>query len=181
MLRRAGFVASLATLTSLSTCAPDFPGINGPGTGLTLTVKVIRFGLFEAHLDAGELYKAGRLVRLQQQPFGVLRLLLEHPGEVVTRDDLRKALWPEGITVDFDQSLNKCLTKLRGALGDVAASPRFIETLPKRGYRFIADTRSTEGQQDVIAAETSDATRFAAQAIAPPTPPAVTSATRVGR
>ena len=107
-------------------------------------MRVIRFGVFEAHLAAGELYKSGRLVRLQQQPFGVLRALLERSGEVVTRDELRRALWPQGITVDFDQSLNKCVTKLRDALGDEAASPRFIETLPKRGYRFIADVRSSE-------------------------------------
>ena len=117
-------------------------------------MKVIRFGVFEAHLAAGELYKSGRLVRLQQQPFGVLRALLERSGEVVTRDELRRALWPEGITVDFDQSLNKCVTKLRDALGDEAASPRFIETLPKRGYRFIADVRSSEEAPDEAAADT---------------------------
>ena len=115
-------------------------------------MKVIRFGVFDAHIDAGELYKRGRLVRLQQQPFGVLRVLLERPGEVVTRDDLRNVLWPEGITVDFDQSLNKSVTKLRDALGDLAASPRFIETLPKRGYRFIAEVRSTDdGLREIIA------------------------------
>lgn len=100
--------------------------------------SVVRFGVFEADLAAGELRKQGRLVRLQQQPFDVLRVLLEHPGQVVTRDALHKRLWPDGVTVDFDQSLNKAVTKLRDALGDTADSPRFVETLPKRGYRFIA-------------------------------------------
>jgi DNA-binding winged helix-turn-helix (wHTH) protein/tetratricopeptide (TPR) repeat protein len=104
-------------------------------------VSVIRFGIFEAHLASGELFKSGRRIRLQQQPFAVLSALLERPGEVVTREDLRKAIWADGVTVDFDQSLNKSVTKLRDALGDLAASPRFIETLPKRGYRFIADVR----------------------------------------
>ena len=98
----------------------------------------MRFGAFEADLRAGELRKQGRLVRLQQQPFDVLRALLEAPGQLVTREALHKRLWPDGITVDFDQSLNKALTKLRDALGDTADNPRFIETLPKRGYRFIA-------------------------------------------
>jgi DNA-binding winged helix-turn-helix (wHTH) protein/tetratricopeptide (TPR) repeat protein len=101
-------------------------------------VHVVRFGVFEAHLKSAELYKSGRLVRLQQQPFELLRALLEHPGELVTRDSLRRTLWPDGVTVDFDQSLNKSVTKLRQALGDTASSPRFVETLPKRGYRFIA-------------------------------------------
>jgi DNA-binding winged helix-turn-helix (wHTH) protein len=98
----------------------------------------IRFGVFEADLASGELYREGRLVPLQQQPFEVLRALVERAGEVVTREALRKRLWPEGVVVDFDQSLNKSLTKLRDALGDSAANPRFIQTLPKRGYRFIA-------------------------------------------
>ncbi|MCA1586130.1 MAG: winged helix-turn-helix domain-containing protein, partial [Acidobacteria bacterium] len=98
----------------------------------------IRFGVFEADLASGELHREGRLIAIQQQPFEVLRALVEQPGEVVTREALRKRLWPQGIVVDFDQSLNKSLTKLRDALGDRAANPRFIQTLPKRGYRFIA-------------------------------------------
>ncbi len=100
--------------------------------------RIVRFGLFELDLQAGELARQGRPVRLQQQPFLVLRALIERPGEAVTREDLRRAVWPDGITVDFDQSLNKSVTKLRDALGDSVTSPRFIETLPKRGYRFIA-------------------------------------------
>ena len=116
-------------------------------------MNVIRFGVFEAHLSSGELFKSGKRVRLQQQPFDVLRTLIARPGEVVTRDDLRKALWPDDVTVDFDQSLNKSVTKLRDALGDLAASPRFIETLPKRGYRFIADVHSADPADPTVAAE----------------------------
>ncbi len=100
--------------------------------------RIARFGLFEADLLGNELRKQGRAVRLQQQPFELLRCLLEQPGEIVTRGVLRERLWPVDVTVDFDQSLNKCVAKLRDALGDSATSPRFVETLPKRGYRFIA-------------------------------------------
>ena len=105
-----------------------------------------RFGLFELDTAAGELRRQGQLVRIQQQPLQVLIALVEQPGVVVTREELRRRLWPEGITVDFDQSLNKCVTKVRDALKDSAASPRFIETLRKRGYRFIAEV-ATEGAE----------------------------------
>jgi TolB-like protein/DNA-binding winged helix-turn-helix (wHTH) protein/Flp pilus assembly protein TadD len=97
-----------------------------------------RFGVFEVDLRAGELRKGGSRVRLQEQPFQVLVALIERPGEVVTRDELRERLWPSGVVVDFDHSLNKAVNKVREALGDAAENPRFIETLPKRGYRFIA-------------------------------------------
>ncbi len=100
--------------------------------------SVTRFGLFEADIAGGELRKQGRIVRLQQQPFDLLKALLARPGEIVTREQLRQQLWPSSVIGDFDQSLNKSVTKLRDALGDSAASPRFIETLHKRGYRFIA-------------------------------------------
>ncbi|HXG89797.1 MAG TPA: winged helix-turn-helix domain-containing protein, partial [Vicinamibacterales bacterium] len=96
----------------------------------------LRFGPFDVDLNSSEIFKRGRLIRLQHQPFEVLRVLLEHPDELVTRDVLRRRLWPDGVTVDFDQSLNKSITKLREALGDTATSSRFIETVPKRGYRF---------------------------------------------
>lgn len=97
-----------------------------------------KFGLYEADFSSGELFRDGRKLRMQEQPFHVLIALLERPGEVVTREDLRQRLWPSDTFVDFDHSLNTAINKLRDALGDGAANPRFIETLPRRGYRFIA-------------------------------------------
>src|ERR1700686_4853578 len=100
--------------------------------------KVYKFGVFETDAGTGELRKSGVRMRLQDQPFQVLVVLLERPGEVVTREELRQRLWPADTFVDFDLSLNSALKKLRYALGDVADSPTFIETIPRRGYRFIA-------------------------------------------
>ncbi len=101
------------------------------------TSGVLRFDLFEVDLREGELHKAGRRIKLQVQPFQVLAMLLEHPSGVVTREELQKRLWPADTFVDFDHSLNTAIKKLRQALGDHAKKPRFIETLPRRGYRFI--------------------------------------------
>ncbi|ADV83529.1 winged helix-turn-helix domain-containing protein [Terriglobus saanensis] len=98
----------------------------------------IAFGLFEADLTSGELYKAGFRVKLQSQPFRVLMALVERPGEVVTREELQLRLWGKDTTVDFDHSLGTAINKIREALGDSAENPRFVETLAKRGYRFIA-------------------------------------------
>jgi TolB-like protein/DNA-binding winged helix-turn-helix (wHTH) protein/Tfp pilus assembly protein PilF len=115
---------------------------------------VFRFGLFEVDLQAGELRKKGQKVRLQEQPFQILAALLEHPAQVVSRDDLRRRLWPDDTFVEFDHSLNTAIGRLRDALDDSADNPRFIETLPRRGYRFIApversngDTSSHNGEQ----------------------------------
>jgi TolB-like protein/DNA-binding winged helix-turn-helix (wHTH) protein/Flp pilus assembly protein TadD len=101
--------------------------------------SVVRFGTFEVSLQSGEVRKGGLRIRVQQQPMKLLEILLEHPGEVVTREELRSRVWPSESFGDFDQALNIAIGKLRSALGDSAESPRFIETLPKRGYRFIAD------------------------------------------
>jgi len=100
--------------------------------------EVVRFGVFELDLRSGELRRQGLRIRLQEQPFQVLAMLLEHPGELVTREELRKKLWPADTFVDFEHSLNKDINKIREALGDTAESPRFIETVPRRGYRFVA-------------------------------------------
>jgi cholera toxin transcriptional activator len=100
--------------------------------------KIARFGVFELDLSAGELRKSGVKLRLQGQPFQVLALLLERAGEVVTRDELQQKLWPADTFVDFDHSLNTAINKVREALGDSASSPRYVETLARRGYRFIA-------------------------------------------
>jgi TolB-like protein/DNA-binding winged helix-turn-helix (wHTH) protein len=103
----------------------------------------VRFGMFEVNFQTGELRKNGSKIKIQEQPFQLLALLLEHPGEVVTREQLRQKLWSDGIYVDFERSLNRAVVKLRDALGDSAESPRFIETLPRRGYRFIAPVSDT--------------------------------------
>src|SRR5215468_10789278 len=101
----------------------------------------LRFGVFEVDLRAGELRKHGLRVRLQEQPFQVLAMLLEHLNEVVTREELQKKLWPADTFVDFDHGLNKAINKIREALGDSAESPRFVETVSRRGYRFLAEVR----------------------------------------
>jgi cholera toxin transcriptional activator len=97
-----------------------------------------RFGSFEADAASGELRRQGLRVRLNAQPFQVLLILLEHPGELVTRDQIARALWPEGTFVDSDHGVNSALNRIREALGDTASNPRFVETLARRGYRFIA-------------------------------------------
>ena len=98
----------------------------------------VRFGTFELDLDSGELRRSGVKLKLQEQPFRLLAMLLERPGEVVTREEVRERLWSADTFVDFDHSLNTAIKKLRQALGDSAENPRFIETLARRGYRFIA-------------------------------------------
>src|SRR3954463_6371389 len=99
--------------------------------------ELIRFDGFEANLGTGELHKAGRKVRLPNQSFSVLAMLLGKAGQLVTREELRARLWPSGTFVEYDQSLNAAVNRLREALHDSADRPRYIETLPKRGYRFI--------------------------------------------
>src|SRR5512147_1505894 len=105
--------------------------------------RFLRFGSFELDLRARELRNGSTRLRLQEQPFEILRLMLERPGDVVTRDELRQRLWPNGTFVDFEHSLNAAIKRLRAALGDDADRPRFVETLPRRGYRFIAPLDSS--------------------------------------
>lgn len=100
--------------------------------------SLLRFSVFEVDLRAGVLRKNGARVRLQEQPFQVLAALLQNAGQVVTRDDLREQIWPADTFVDFDHSLNTAVNKIREALGDSASTPRFVETLARRGYRFIS-------------------------------------------
>jgi Tol biopolymer transport system component/DNA-binding winged helix-turn-helix (wHTH) protein len=106
------------------------------------SARVVRFGVFEVNLDTGELRREGRDVKLQEQPCHLLACLLERPGEMVTREELHARLWPDGSYVDFEQGLNTAIRKIRFALGDTAESPRFIQTLPRKGYRFIAPVDS---------------------------------------
>lgn len=108
--------------------------------------RIARFGVFELDLAAGELRKSGARLRLQEQPFQVLVMLLERAGDVVSREDLREKLWPSDTFVDFDHSLNTAINKVREALGDSASSPRYVETLARRGYRFIAPVQSGPAQ-----------------------------------
>jgi TolB-like protein/DNA-binding winged helix-turn-helix (wHTH) protein len=100
--------------------------------------RLLRFGQFELDLGTGEMYKEGKRIKLQEQPCQVLALLIERPGELVSREELRKKLWPNDTFVDFDHGVNIAINKLRDALGDSREKPQFIETLPRRGYRFIA-------------------------------------------
>jgi len=104
----------------------------------------LRFGVFEVDLRAGELHKHGLRIRLQEQPFQLLALLLERPGQVVTREELQKKLWPADTFIDFDHGLNKAVNKIRDALGDSAESPRYVETVARRGYRFLAEVKTAE-------------------------------------
>lgn len=122
--------------------------------------RVTRFGLFELDHSAGELRKSGVKLRLQGQPFQVLALLLERAGEVVTREELQQKLWPSDTFVDFDHSLNTAINKVREALGDSAANPRYVETLARRGYRFIAPVQAS------VLADASTDTPFSEKAAA---------------
>src|SRR6185369_3847031 len=105
--------------------------------------RCLRFGVFEVDLRTGQLTKSGLRLRLQEQPFQVLAMLVERPGELVSREELRSRLWPRTI-VDFDHGLNKAINKIREALGDSAENPRFVETVARRGYRFLADVEAID-------------------------------------
>ena len=105
----------------------------------------VRFGVFELDLRTGELRKAGVRINLPEQPFQVLKALLDRPGDLVTREELRQRLWPAETFVDFEHGLNAAVRRLRDALGDSADVPRFVETLPRRGYRFIAPVTAIAG------------------------------------
>src|SRR6202008_4540560 len=122
-------------------------GSSWRGAGMTTSLcsgrQVVRFGAYEADLRAGELRKNGLRIRLSEQPFQVLTILLEPPGEVVAREELQKRLWPDGTFVDFEQGLNAAVKRLREVLDDSADTPHLIETLPRRGYRFMGSLGSS--------------------------------------
>ena len=115
--------------------------------------KIVRFGVYEVDLASGELRKHGTLLRLQEQPFQVLSALIGQPGEVVSREDLIRRLWPDGTAVEFDHGLNAAVTRLRHVLSDSAESPRYVETVARRGYRFIAPIEATSDVVPAIASE----------------------------
>jgi DNA-binding winged helix-turn-helix (wHTH) protein len=138
----------------LTLAGHDRPITGSRMTDPQLTSGVVRFDVFEVDLQAGELRKDSRKVRLQEQPFRVLSSVLERPGELVTRKELCRRLWPADTFVDFDHGLNSAVARLRDALSDSAEQPKFIETVPKRGYRFIASlhrNRSPEPAESVPA------------------------------
>jgi DNA-binding winged helix-turn-helix (wHTH) protein len=112
----------------------------------------LRFDAFEVDLCSGEVWKHGLRVRLQDQPFQVLRVLVEHPGQIVTRDELKQTLWPADTFVDFDDGLNTAVKKIRELLGDSAERPRYIETIPRRGYRFVGPIAPLPPVEAMVAA-----------------------------
>ncbi len=130
--------------------------------------RFARFGVFEVDLAAGELRKGGLKVRLQGQPFQVLVVLLERAGEVVTREELRQNLWPSDTFVDFDHGLNTAINKVREVLGDSASSPRYVETLARRGYRFIAPVQRAAAGEGSTGTEIAGANRREADALVSP-------------
>src|SRR6476646_7990450 len=137
-----------------------------------------KFGEFEADLRAAELRRRGLRLKMQMQPFQVLIALLERPHDVVTREELRQRLWPEDTFVDFDHGLNTAVAKLRETLGDSAASPKYVETIAKRGYRFLAEVEKLEavtvpGAAPTVATIASVATT---PSVSPPTPESVPDA-----
>src|ERR1700751_1884073 len=128
--------------------------------------RICRFGLYEADLDAGTLKRHGIPVKLQEQPFRILTFLLERPGNIISREELCTRLWPEGTYVEFDGSLNTALMKLRAVLNDDPENPRFVETVPKKGYRFIAPVHFLEPMPATAIAEVEKEPAAAAQSAA---------------
>ena len=123
---------------------------------LPSTGRIARFGVFEVDVAAGELRKSGARVRLQDQPFQLLLLLLQHSGTLLTREELRQKLWAEDTFVDFDHSLNTAVNKIREALRDSASSPRYVETIARRGYRFVAPVEWSEPSAPAAVVSTSE-------------------------
>jgi len=114
----------------------------------TQRTRQYRFGLFEADAATGELRRQGIRIKINAQPFQVLCLLLERPGELLTRDEIARDLWPDGTFVDYEHGVNSAINRIREALGDSAANPRFVETLARRGYRFVAPVERISGASD---------------------------------
>src|SRR5215831_320158 len=128
----------------------SIPGMEkrGDSGGATEFKSNVRFGPFELDLRRGELRKEGRRIRLQEQPFQILRMLLESPGDVVSREEIRKRLWPDETVVEFDQSINAAVRRLRDALRDSADNPRYVKTLARQGYCFIGEAKIDHAAQD---------------------------------
>jgi len=135
----------------------DIPSAKSPGT----TAERYRFGVFEANVATGELRRQGIRVKLNTQPFQLLMLLVSRPGELLTREDITRELWPEGTFVDFEHGVNSAVNRIREALGDKASNPRFVETVARRGYRFVAPVERIGGgplaaREEPVAEENQD-------------------------
>src|SRR5688500_13000407 len=113
-----------------------------------MTAATLRIDDLEIDMRLREVRRGATVIRLQAQPFEILAVLLEHGGQVVTREQLRQRLWPDGTSVDFEHSLNAAIKRLRAALGDDATAPRYVETMPRRGYRFIGRPDPANGRDD---------------------------------
>src|SRR5688572_27100982 len=133
----------------------------------------VRFGLFQLDKHTRELLRSGRRIRLQEQPFRVLCMLLERPGDLVTREELCQRLWPGGTFVDFEDGLNAAVKRLRSALGESSENPVFIETIPRRGYRFIAPVTLTEPAVEAASASVPAPVASGARRFRFPTTPVV--------
>ncbi|MGD1063570.1 MAG: winged helix-turn-helix domain-containing protein [Terracidiphilus sp.] len=146
--------------------------------GVNISTQNISFGEYELNVRAGELRKGGRRIRLQEQPFQILVMLLEHPGEVVTREEICNRLWPNGTIVEFDHSIGTAIKKLRQALDDDAESPRYVETMPRRGFRFVFSGVAVLDAE--LPSEKADGESAAVEPVPQPAPapPAVPSRTR---
>lgn len=164
--RQYSSTAGKSSLADPGTKTPDAKLRRHPAMPQNET-RIARFGVFELDFRAGDLRKNGTKLRLQGQPLQVLVILLERAGEVVTREELREKLWPSDTFVDFDHSLNTAINKVREALGDSASSPRFIETLARRGYRFIAPVQDVR-KEAPDASPPKPTTRAPARAPEPP-------------
>lgn len=138
----------------LTQCTGGWPAISIGYTELTALMtgqqpaRLYRFGIFEADVSLGELRRQGVRVKLNAQPFQVLCLLLDRPGELLTREEISRELWPDGTFVDFDHGVNSAVNRIREALGDTASNPRFVETLAKRGYRLIAPVERIPAREE---------------------------------
>jgi len=131
--------------------------------------RLYRFGVFEANPATGELHRQGIRVRIHSQPFQLLCLLLECPGQILTRDEIAHALWPSDTFVDFDHGVNSAINRLREALGDTATNPRFVETLARRGYRFIAPVEHIQAEAEPVESRGSNPTAALPEAALPAT------------
>ncbi|MGA2568949.1 MAG: winged helix-turn-helix domain-containing protein [Terracidiphilus sp.] len=143
------------------------------------SARRFRFAVFEADAATGELRRQGLRVKLNAQPFEILLMLLERPGQILTREEIARTLWPEGTFVDYEHGVNSAINRLRGALGDKASSPRFIETLARRGYRFLAPVERISASSDSPAALAESAPTPSSQAALAPSESEAASPTRI--